>query len=93
MQFLMQQLDLTLVVFIVSREDRVRRVAAEALQGRPFRTELGPKRCRTDSRDGEDACERAGGGGGGVLQCHSAQEVIVVVSSEVEKRSNALLVV
>lgn len=74
MQLLMQQLNLTLFVFIVSREDRIRRVAAQAVLRWSFRTELlrlGPKRCRADSRDGEDACERAGGGCERVLQLYS----------------------
>ena len=93
MQLLMQQLDRTLVVLIVSRKNGVRRVAAETLQRWPFRTELSPKRCRTDSRDGENACERAGGGGSGVLQCHSAQEFIVVVFSGWRKGVMLVLVV
>lgn len=93
MQFLMQQLDLTIVVLIVSRKDGVGRVAAEALRRWPFRTELGPKRCRTDSRYGEDACERAGGGCYGVLQCYSAREVIVVVGvSDGAKRRSGVRV-
>lgn len=96
MQFVIQQLNLTLVVFIVGWEDRVRRIAALTLWRWPFRTELlrlGPKRGRTDSRDGEDACERAGGGCGGVLHCHSPQEDVVVVSRGWRERVVFVLVV